>query len=118
MEKLADKDPADVKDYHNCWASPDNDNESTDNGLLQGDTISGTNSTWVITGPDSSLTKVSDLVQDSAVKIQGITYPADTVTTIWLSGGTPGNTYTLTNKIITIGNRTLERSFQIDVKQL
>ena len=51
----------------------------------------------------------------------GITKDSDTETTtktiIWLSGGTVGTRYTLVNQIITIGDRTDERSICIDVRE-
>lgn len=41
----------------------------------------------------------------------------DDVATIWLSGGTAGNTYTLTNRITTSGGRTDDRSILIKVEE-
>lgn len=39
----------------------------------------------------------------------------DTVTTVWLSGGTSGNRYRLVNTITTAGGRTLEEVMILDV---
>jgi hypothetical protein len=36
---------------------------------------------------------------------------------VWLSGGTPGQTYRVANRITTVGGRTDERSILIKVKQ-
>jgi hypothetical protein len=51
----------------------------------------------------------------------GITKVSDTndttSTTIWLSGGTAGKDYVLTNKIVTHGNRTEEKSFVVPVRE-
>jgi hypothetical protein len=80
------KDPDALLDYGFNWAT-----------WLSTDTIS--TSTWYV--PDD-LTNESD----------GET---TTATTIWLSGGTRGVTYTVTNRITTAGGRTDERSFQIRV---
>jgi hypothetical protein len=38
-----------------------------------------------------------------------------TSTTVWLSGGTAGTRYTLINRIVTAGGRTVERSLEIVV---
>jgi hypothetical protein len=50
---------------------------------------------------------------------EGITEDSDdnttTLTTVWLSGGTAGETYTLTNTITTAGGRTDERTVHIKV---
>lgn len=40
----------------------------------------------------------------------------DTTTTIWLSGGTVGTTYTLTNRIVTDAGRTMDQSVKIKIK--
>ena len=36
-----------------------------------------------------------------------------TLATVWLSGGTNNTIYLVTNKIVTVGGRTAERSFNI-----
>jgi len=40
-----------------------------------------------------------------------------TTATVWLSGGTAGQSYSVTNRIVTAGGRTDERSIQIDVRE-
>jgi hypothetical protein len=40
-----------------------------------------------------------------------------TTTTVWLSGGTIGNTYTITNRIVTTAGRTDERSLRVYVAE-
>ena len=87
--KKIDKDPEGVLDYSFDWNT----------NWLNGDTISA--STWTV---PAGITKDSD--SDSGG-----------VTTIWLSGGTAGNTYTITNRIVTAAGRTEERSVIINVKQ-
>ncbi len=41
-----------------------------------------------------------------------------TTTTIWLSGGTAGTKYLVTNRITTAGGRTDDRTMTINVKEL
>lgn len=41
----------------------------------------------------------------------------NTTATIWLSGGTSGQTYRVTNQIETVGGRTDERSFIVRVEE-
>lgn len=49
----------------------------------------------------------------------GLTVTTSTATatavTAWLSGGTAGQAYTVTNRIVTVGGRTDERSMSIQV---
>jgi hypothetical protein len=40
-----------------------------------------------------------------------------TTTTIWLSGGTPGQTYEITNHIVTAGGREMEQTAKIRIKE-
>lgn len=86
---LAPKDPDDVKDYMVDWSD-----------WLGTDTISTT--AWTIS---SGLTKDSDT-------------NSSTGATIWLSGGTAGDTYQLSNRITTAGGRTADRTFVIECKEL
>lgn len=41
-----------------------------------------------------------------------------TITTCWISGGTVGDTYRVTNTISTTENRTIERGFELTVRAL
>ena len=52
---------------------------------------------------------------DAALEASGGSNTA-TRTTIWLSGGAVGQSYMVTNKITTVGGRTDERSFTIQVQ--
>jgi len=84
-----DKDPAGVLDYSIDWTL-----------WLGSDTI--TNSTWTLpTGITNSGESFTTLI-----------------TTIWLSGGTAGTIYTITNKITTAAGRITEQSFHIRVRNL
>lgn len=83
------KDPSEVLDYDVDWS----------NWLATGETIS--TSSFVVTA--------------------GITIDSDTndstIAKVWLSSGTAGNSYTVTNTITTSASRTAERSFVIDVQE-
>ena len=82
------KDPHAVLDYSIEWSR-----------WLGGDEI-GT-SDWSVPEP---LTKIADT-------------KTTTKTTVWLSGGAAGQSYTVTNRITTTGGRTEDRSFQIRTEE-
>lgn len=82
------KDPDEVLDYDFDWSA-----------WLGTDEIA--TSTWTVS---SGLTK--DSQSNSA-----------TATKVWVSGGTDGQTYTLTNTITTDGDRTAERTAKLKVKE-
>ena len=105
------KDPDSVEPFHIVWCSQDNTNDgsSSDTGELQGETISS--SSWTV---PSGITKDSD--NKASVTIQGVSYSANTVATIWLSGGTDGTDYVLVNQIDTSGGRTLDHSITVKVR--
>ena len=85
------KDPDSIIDYGLDW-------NSTTYGpwLATGETI--TTSTWIV---PTGLTSVSESNNTTA-------------TAIFLSGGTIGETYTLTNRIVTSAGRTEDRSMIIN----
>ncbi len=82
------KDPDAILDYINDWVY-----------WLNGDTIS--TSQWTA---DTGITVVSSI-------------KTDTTATVWLSGGTVGSTYLVTNRIVTVAGRTDDRSISIRVIQ-
>lgn len=86
-----EKRAAEVKDYGIDWSD-----RLLVNGVA-GDTIS--TSTWVV---ETGITKASDSA-------------TTTTTTVWLSGGTEGVEYTLTNRVVTAQGRTHERSFLVTI---
>ena len=86
--KSWEKDPSAVLDYTIDWST-----------WLGSDTIS--TSSWTV---ESGITKDSD-------------NNTTTTATIWLSGGTAGTDYTVTNTIVTAGGRTDQRSLLIAVRQ-
>ena len=83
------KDPDAVLDYSIDWSA-----------WLGSDTI--TTSDWIVAGADS------DLAVDSDSK-------STTAATVWLSGGTLGLTYTMTNRITTADGRTDHRSISVQI---
>jgi len=84
------KDPNAVMDFTIDWSN-----------WLGSDTISA--SSWPEI--DSGITKDSDA-------------KTDTQTVIWLSGGTAGEQYYMTNRIVTVGGRTQDRTIAVRVKEL
>jgi hypothetical protein len=82
-----DKDPGATLDYTISWAD----------WLVNTDVI--TASTWTV---ETGVTKVTDAF-------------TTTTATIWLSGGTHGEEYTVVNRITTQGGRIDERSLIIRV---
>lgn len=104
------KDPNSVEPYFVVWCSKDgtNDGGANDTGELQGATISTV--TWTV---PNGITKDSD--NKSAVTVHGVTYEADTVCTIWLSGGSGGSQYSLSVRITTSDSRTLDKTIVIPV---
>ena len=82
------KDPNAVLDYTVDWSE-----------WLDGDTIS--TSSWTVA---TGLTKASDSKTSTAA-------------TAWLSGGTVGVTYEATNRIVTAGGRTEDRTIYIMVME-
>jgi hypothetical protein len=90
MTQYFEKDPNNVADYQINWAN-----------LIGADTISGT-PVWTITP--------SGLTKDSQTN-------TTTTSTIWLSGGVAGVTYTVNCRITTAGLRTFDEDLIIGVKE-
>ena len=87
--KIFKKDPSAVLDYGFNWT--DWLDSTTDETILE--------STWTV---ESGLT-------------QGLDTEIEGVTTVWLSGGTLGEAYLVTNRIVTSAGRTEDRSFKIKI---
>jgi len=106
------KDPNAVRPYHVVWCdlSGLNDGSATDDGELQGATIS--TMAWTV---PSGITKDSD--HKNALTIQGVSYGVNTVCTIVLSGGTVNTDYDLVCRITTSDGRTLDQTITIMVRQ-
>ena len=80
------KDPVAKLDYGWDWED-----------WLAGDTID--TSTWTVP---------TTLVKESDSK-------TNTTTTVWISGGTLGESYTVTNQIVTVAGRVDQRSFVLKI---
>ena len=78
------KDPNAIQDFNVDWTD-----------ALEGDTISS--SSWTV---PAGITQTSD-------------FYTGTVATIWLSGGTAGTSYELTNRIVTAAGRTDDQTIKI-----
>lgn len=83
------KDPDETLDFENDWAARLND----------GDTI--VESDWIVPAG----------IDDDAAVFDG------TTTTIWLSGGTLGETYHLVNRVTTAQGRTRDRSKYVTIRE-
>jgi len=109
MTSLEPKDPSSTVPYRIIWGSDLNDGSSRDTAYLQGEVITG--STWTVT-PNNTLVVSSSQIE-GITTIKGITYPANTITTVVLAGGNVDEVYTVTNHITT-ATRTDDRSFLIN----
>jgi hypothetical protein len=74
-------------------------------------------------GLDWSLRLVTDtLLTSTWIVPSGITSNSNshttTATTVWLAGGTAGETYSLTNRVTTSGGRTWDWTVQLKIKEL
>lgn len=86
------KDPEEVLDYDLDWTQ-----------RLDGDTI--TMSTWTLSSANPDTALIIDSDEETA-----------SVTKIWLSEGTIGQTYEVTNHIITAGGREMEQTCRLRIK--
>jgi hypothetical protein len=80
------KDPDDILDYSIDWSN-----------WLETDTI--LTSTWIL---PTGISKINDS-------------HSSTITIIWLSGGTAGETYEILNRITTAGGRTKDKTIRLKV---
>lgn len=104
---LVDKDPNATLDYSRDWNRNAAGAADGTGWLGAGETI--TASTWVIESkPDdpNPLSQATPAPSQVAGKA-----------TIWLSGGTAGKRYKVTNRIVTSQGRTDERTTTVDVKE-
>lgn len=81
--------------------------EKTPNGVAN---IGFNYSAWLTPQSDTILS--STWTADTGITLGAAGFTT-TATTTWVSGGTAGVAYTLTNKITTVGGRVEERSFTI-----
>ena len=108
---LPPKDPDAVEPYFIVWCDKDGTNDGTANdaGELQGATISTV--AWTV---PTSITE--DSHNQDAVTIKGVEYAADTVCTIWLSGGTVDTDFDIGCRIVTDDSRTLDKTMTVRVR--
>jgi hypothetical protein len=86
--KWPDKDPDEVLDYNIDWSKR----------LVTGDTIS--TSTWFV--PDGLTNEEED--------------KTTTETTVWLSGGTLAQNYSVLNRVVTVEGRTMDQTVTLKIK--
>lgn len=86
------KDPDEVLDYLLDWSAR----------LMPGDTI--TTSQWIMPTPTTG-----DIVKNSDAKTAS-------TTTIWLSAGTDGKNYSIVNRVVTAGGRTMDQTCVVKIK--
>jgi len=101
MKTAFRKDPDAVLDYHFVWSD-----------WLDDDTISSHTVT-----ADDGITIDSSEINSESLALDGVTYTASTVVTVWLSGGTDGSDYDVACKIVTADGRTEERTIRILVRE-
>lgn len=87
-EYWPNKDPDEVLDYSIDWSA-----------RLGADTIS--TSAWSVV---------------SGTVVEGVNNKTDTVTTVWLSGGTVGENAEIHNRIVTAGGRTMDQTVYLRVR--
>jgi len=97
MDKWPNKDPNEILDYDIEW-----NGTSTQPGRAYLDPL--TDSQWLITGGDGAL-------------VLGSSSFSTTATKIWLSGGTLNKQYTITNRVVTTGGRTMDKSALLTIRE-
>jgi hypothetical protein len=100
--KVFPKDPSSILNYEIDWTNGGaNDGGANDHGWLQGDTIK--TSIWTL---PTGITKVTDST-------------TTTKTTIWVSGGTAGESYDVVNTITTNStpSKTEQRTIRFEVQE-
>ena len=112
---MPSKDPQAEEPYFIVWCDEDgtNDGSASDRGELQGVDID--TATWTV---PTGITNEVLLTNNDAVTINGVSYAANRVTTLWVSGGTANKNYDCHCKIETdeVPPRTLEKTITIPVR--
>lgn len=102
MANTFDKDPDAVLPYYVIWYV----------WLESGDTLSSHT-----VAADAGITVDSSAINSGAVTVDGIEYPANTVVTVWLSGGTALSNYTVTNHVVTANAQEEDHSFIVQMRE-
>lgn len=97
MSTTYTKDPEDILDYRNDWSAWLAANDD--------DTLSA--SSWVFE---------DDGDNDGSLTIEQSSFDDDSAT-VWLSGGTPGRVYRLTNRIETAQSRTKDATITFLIQE-
>lgn len=106
------KDPHSVETFTVVWCKKDGTNDSEeDGGDLQGETISA-----AAAQVPSGITLDSE--NTTSTTIAGVTYSANTVHNMTLSGGSLNGVYDVVSRITTSGGRTLDKTIRIIVQEL
>lgn len=113
MLKVATKDPDDVDFRHVVWCSRGglNDGSASDGGDLQGATIDS--AAWTVVSGGVTI----ETTHTNAIDIAGVSYAADTVATVKVSGGTAGAQAVLNCRVATSDGRVLDQAISFDVKE-
>ena len=98
LKWAAKKDPDEIEDFICDWTARLGDSDAISTSL------------WIVP------TGINDIAEsfDNNVTIGDL--PNRSGTTIWLSGGTEGSTYTFVNRIETTGGRTYDQSIKLKIK--
>jgi hypothetical protein len=95
------KDPDAVLDYPVIWSD-----------WLDGDTLSSKS-----ISADTGITVDSSEINGGTVTVGNQSYAANTVVTVWLSGGTAGEEYDVTVSVVTTEGREDDRTFRVIVEE-
>jgi hypothetical protein len=98
------KDPNARLDYYLAWGSW--------LALAGSDTL-----TTVAVSADSGITVESSEIVAAEITLDGLTYPANSVVRLWLSGGTAGERYEVRVSVTTALGREDDRSIDIVVRE-
>lgn len=93
-----------------CSLNGTNDGSSNDTGELQGATISSHTAVAV----DSSITVNSSNL--SSISWRGVTYGVNTAVTVWVTGGTEGETGQVLVTVTLSDNRVLQQTMEIPIR--
>lgn len=71
---------------------------------------------WVARlGVDTIVTSTFSVAVGAGLVVDSNSF-TDTITTVWLSGGTLGVTYQVLNRITTLGGRTMDQTVKLKIK--
>jgi len=111
------KDPSAVLVFYAKFGSPTNNGSAADQGYLQGRTINKPVVDAATFGiAPAGISVDSHMVIDTAITIEGITYPANTVVQVTLSSGVDGTDYDITIPLTLSTTEVDERTFTVPCK--